>query len=455
MSQTRKALVRRLSYQGLGLIFLLVAVLFIATTVGFYRKSFSSDVPVELHVETAGSQLSKGSDVKIRGMRVGEVREVRHDSGQTTLDLALDPDKTEKVPADASARLLPKTLFGERYVALQTSEASESPIESGDVIRQDRSSTAIELEKVMSDVLPLLQAVQPEKLSSTLDAISTSLEGRGEQLGDTLVQLSDYLEEMNPSLPDLSENISELADVTDVYDQAAPEFLDAMDEMTTTTRTILEKREDLDSLYSVMTNSSADVNSFLEANEENFIEVTTTSQPVLDVMAKYAPQYPCMLEQFADSIPAAEASFGHGTDERNHVVITLTAENRGKYRPGVDEPEYIDERGPRCYPQVPAPGRWPQNPPEGPIEDGSSHPDPPKQPDDELSEPVIGADIPFTDGGGGSTPEGTPLLPNSGAENELISLLQSSATGVEPEDAPSWTSLLLGPLYRGTTVEVE
>src|SRR5690606_41563216 len=55
-----------------------------------------------------------------------------------------------------------------------------------------------------SNVLPRLQAVEPQKLAGTLSAVSTALEGRGEQLGETLVDLSDYLREFNPSPPDLS-----------------------------------------------------------------------------------------------------------------------------------------------------------------------------------------------------------------------------------------------------------
>lgn len=453
MSESRGVLLRRLGHQALGLVFLVVAALFIATTIAVYRKTFADVVFVQLQTDRVGNQLTEGADVKIRGLQVGEVREIRSEDGQATLDLALQPDKVEVIPAGVSARLLPKTLFGERYVALQPPENSAGHIAEGDVIEQDRSAAAVEIERVLSDILPLLQAVQPEKLSSTLEALSTALEGRGEQLGDTLVQVSNYLGELNPSLPDLQENISGLADVADVYDRTAPEFLETMAELTTTTRTIMEKRQQLESLYATVTGTATDLNGFLEANEHNLIQLTTTSQPVLDVLAKYAPQYPCMLQQFAESIPPAEAAFGYGTDEMNHVVITLIGENRGKYRPGVDEPEYLDKRGPRCYPQVPAPGRWPQYPPGGPIKDGTSSPEPPRQPDGTLPGPVIGLDVPF--GGGGATPAGAPLLPNSPAEHELISLLQSPDTGIPPEEVPGWGSVLLGPLYRGATVEVE
>ncbi|NIJ14899.1 virulence factor Mce-like protein [Saccharomonospora amisosensis] len=452
MSTTRRLLLRRLWHQLLGLVFLVVVALFITTTVAVYNKAFADVVMVQLKTDRIGTQLRDGADVKIRGVRVGEVRTVSSSGSGATLRLALDPRKVEVIPAAVSARLVPKTLFGERYVALQPpSGGGDGHIQAGDVIRQDRSAEAVEVEQVLSEVLPLLRSVRPEKLSSTLNAVSTALDGQGERLGETLVRLSHYLGELNPALPDIKADITGLADVSDVYNEAAPEFLEAMSDLTTTTRTLLEKRERLNTLYTSVSSASVNLASFLDANENNLIRLTATAQPVLDILEKYAPQYPCMFGQFAASIPAAKAAFGYKGDQMNHVVIKIIASNRGKYLPGVDEPKYLDKRGPRCYPQVPPPGKWPQYPPDGPVRDGSTHPG--TQFDDPLPGPVQGLDVPFSSGGG-STSAGVPLVANSRAEQELIALLQSPGTGIAPGDAPGWSSLLLGPLYRGATVEV-
>ncbi|MBB3664359.1 virulence factor Mce-like protein [Prauserella sediminis] len=498
---TRKAVVHRLGLQLLGLIFLVVAALFIATTIAIYNKAFSDAVPVRLEATTAGNQLRMGADVKIRGMRVGEVRSVSTDGQKAILELAIERDRIEAVPAGVSARLLPKTLFGERYVALQPPKRSAGsgevvPLAAGDVITQDRSRSAVELEEVLSNVLPLLQSVQPQKLSGTLSSVSDALEGRGEKFGDTLVGLSEYLKDFNPSLPDLSHDITAVADVADIYHEAAPDFLAAMRDLTTTTRTIVEKRQGLAGVYNSVAGASADLDRFLAANERNIIGLTTSSQPTLDVLAKYAPQYPCMFRQFAEAVPNAKAAFGHGDDEMNHVVIRMLADNRGKYEPGVDEPRYNDKRGPRCYPQKVPPERFPQYPPEGPLEDGSTHPAPSKN-SGPLPGPVLGYDVPFpengddkaalqggsgdaaggdaqdgsgtaargdaaagdaaggdTAGGGGAAQGRISSPANSAAEHRLIGVLQSPRTGIAPDELPGWGGVLLGPLYRGMTVEL-
>jgi virulence factor Mce-like protein len=443
----RKALWQRLRYQVLGLAFLLVAALFIAFTLAVYNKAFTAVTLVKLETDHVGSQLRTGGDVKVRGVVVGEVRSVLAKGDHAELELALDPDKTSVIPKNVSARLLPKTLFGERYVSLQLPEKPESSIKAGDVIPQDRSSTAIELQKVLDDVMPLLQAVQPEKLSSTLTAVSTALDGRGKQLGQTLSQLSDYLGKLNPSLPDIKADITGLANVSDTYNKAAPDLLQALSDLTTTSRTIVDQRTQLSDLYATVNAAAVDLTNFLLVNKDNLIRLTTAVQPTLDVLAKYAPEYPCLFNQLAGEVAPAELAFGKGTahPEVSRVTIEFSA-SRGKYLPGVDEPKYDDKRGPRCYPQVPKPGVWPQYPPDGAIKDGSSKPAPPKSPGGSLPGPITA---------GGGAVGGAGGIVGSQDETDLISLLASPALGTLPDQVPGWAGLLVGPLYRGAEVELK
>jgi phospholipid/cholesterol/gamma-HCH transport system substrate-binding protein len=434
----------RRRYQIYGLIFLVIAGMFVVLSVAFYRKTFTPVVPVTLETDHVGNQLRAGADVKLRGLIVGEVRNIRPNGDHAILDLALDPDHIGEIPGNVSARLLPKTLFGERYVALQAPEAPNGTLREGAVIGQDRTSSAIEIEQVLDNLMPVLQALQPEKLAATLNAMSTALDGRGKQFGDTLVQLGQYLGEITPSLPDLQANIQRLATVADTYAQAGPELLTALRDLTVTTQTVVEQRSQLANLYSTLTNASIDLGSFLAANKDNIINLASTSKSTLEVLAKYAPEYPCLLKQLVDSIPAADAAFGKGSATPNvtRVTIEITS-SRGKYLPGVDTPRYNDKRGPACYPVAKPPARFPQYPEGGPLDDGSTKPPPPSSDRPE--------DFPNTLPQSASEAQ----IANTPAEQELIAALVAPGLGVSPQDVPGWSSLLLGPLFRGTEVTLE
>ena len=435
----------KLRYQIYGLIFLVIAGMFVVLSVAFYRKTFTPVVPVTLETDHVGNQLRAGADVKLRGLIVGEVRGIRPNGDHAILDLAMDPDQLGQIPANVSARLLPKTLFGERYVALQVPSAPSGRLREGAVIGQDRTSSAVEIEQVLDNLMPVLQAVQPEKLSATLTAMSTALRGQGKEFGDTLVELGQYLGQLEPSLPDLQANIAKLAQVADTYAQAGPELLTALRDLTVTTQTVVEQRGQLQNLYATLTNASIDLGNFLAANKDNIINLASESTSTLEVLAKYAPEYPCLLKQLVDAIPSADAAFGKGTATPNvtRVTIEITA-SRGKYLPGVDTPRYDDKRGPRCYPVAHPPAVFPQYPEGGGLRDGSSKPPAPKN-----NRPQ---DFPNT------LPQSLtsePQLANSPAEQELIAALVAPGLGVQPSQVPSWGSLLVGPLFRGTEVTVQ
>ena len=97
------------------------------------------------------------------------------------------------IPRTVQAQILPKTLFGEQYVSLLLpkgqSSAGNNPIASGDVIHQDVSKPSLEAQDVFNNLYPALTYVEPAELNSTLTALATALNGRGKELGQTLVNL--------------------------------------------------------------------------------------------------------------------------------------------------------------------------------------------------------------------------------------------------------------------------
>ncbi len=419
-----------------GVAFLIVVISLIALSIATYSGAFSRGVPVTLRVEKTGLQLDVRSDVKVRGLIVGEVTDLSSSGGVATVGLMLKPEMAPLIPDNVSARLLPKTLFGEKYVSLVLPQRpSGRPLSAGDVIPQDRSQAARELDAALDGLLPLLQAVAPQDLAGTLGAISGALRGRGQRLGATLVRTQQLVSGLNPALPQLQEDITRIADLADTYTRAAPELLAALADLSTTTRTVAQQRENLAELFSSLTQASGDLREFLRENRENLIALAAESRPTLESLARYAPEYPCLLHSIAGLVPQIDRVFGVGTGQPGlHVYLEVT-NNRGKYLPGVDEPRYDEDRGPRCYP-VRDGIKFPEYP-GGPIQDGSTS-------------PPVGHSDPSPGLGPASTPPQAVMgLPNSPAEQQFLAALLASADG---ERHPGWTSFLLGPLLRGAEV---
>ncbi|MFJ8633714.1 MCE family protein [Streptomyces sp. NPDC093568] len=402
-----------------GVVFIAVLALLLSLSVAMYRQVFTPVVRITLEADSLGNQLDPRADVKLRGVLVGEVRGVRADGTKATLDIALKPEHVAYIPSDVHARLLPKTLFGEKYVDLVPSAASSArPIRAGDVITQDRTQVGIEVQQLMNDLLPLLRTVQPGKLNATLSAFATALEGRGDRIGDNLTRLEAYLRRLNPHLPSLTEDIARFAEVAEVYGDAAPDLMDILRNTITTSRTLVEQKDRLAAALRSTATVAGTAEDFLDANGDRLIALGRVSRPTLELFARYSPEYPCLLAGLVRQEKASEEAFRGG---KMHITLEVVRP-RGAYEPG-EEPRYGERSGPDCRdlprPPVPAPGAH--------LDDGSKS------------------------GGSASGPLGVSA---TRAEQQAVGSLVAPALGVPADEVPPVATLLFGPLARGTAVSV-
>lgn len=434
MSALRWGRVRDLTL-GLGYGVLVLALA--AGTWLTYNQVFADRSDIKLSTRTVGSALQKGSDVKLNGVPVGKVTAIEPRDGGATLTLALEPEVLDELPKDTTARLLPKTLFGERYVALVVDDGTPGAgeiLEAGDTIHQDASAAAVEIEELFDELLPVLQAIQPDKLSATLGELALMLRGNGDELGTALVSWGEYLTKLNPLTPQLADDLASLGRVAQTYADAAPDLVDALDSMTTTSQTLVDQETQVNDLFASVIVAADETNRWLVANSDTVIALSRESRRALEAVAPYATQFPCLASSLRDFIPVMDKALGKGTDEPGvHVVLSVTP-SRGKYVIGRDDPAYATSGRPRC-----------------PYQDGSTQPasarateDGPERILPPPSERVRQAFA--TNLGLGEA--------NSPAENQLIAELMAPSAGVSPADYPAWSSLLVGPLLRGAEVEL-
>ena len=209
------------NHKVLGVVFLALLLSGVWASYGVFTQKFTDFDEVELKTSNIGLQLPIRADVKIRGVQVGEVTDIKAEADGATLTLGLYPDMRDTIPGNVTGSIVPKTLFGEKYVSLIVPEGPiADAIEVDAVI--DRTDVSTEVEQVLNDLYPLLRAVQPAEINMTLNAIATALEGRGDQLGNNLETIDSYLKRLNPEIPALVEDLRLTGEVSDVYADVLP-----------------------------------------------------------------------------------------------------------------------------------------------------------------------------------------------------------------------------------------
>lgn len=410
-----------------GVAFLTVIALLIWLSIAIYNKTFERVTTVTIEADRAGLQLPKFGDVRLNGALVGQVREVSQDGRDAVITVALEPDQAEEIPENVEVEILPTTLFGQKFVSLVLpDDPSSRPLADGAVIPPDRVETNVELSRILADLFPLLRAVRPADLNATLNALATALGGRGEQLGTTMDELDGYLGEISDHLPTLREDLIKLADVADTYDLAAPDLLNVLRDVSTTSETIIDNEEQLGVFFSDLQGLADTSTAVLRENEANLIRVGQVTEPILRVLAVYAPELPCLLRGAARYAPRLARTF-----EGNQVkqYLELGTPQYSAYDED-DKPTYGEVgHGPWCLglPNPPVPAK------EVALDQGS---DIDENPPTALIPDYLGLNRPGADYSG------------SEGEQAIVNALLAERTGWSADRFGSLGALMYAPLVR-------
>jgi virulence factor Mce-like protein len=461
----RKTRVKR-RLQGVG--FLVVVALLLGLTIAVYNKSlpWQSTDQVILEADRAGNQLVVPADVKLDGVLVGRVSGVSTAGQSARLTLQIDKSRLPEIPENVVARILPKTLFGEKFVQLVIpGQPSAQHLQAGAVITQDRSTTAIELQTVFNDFVPLLRTLNPAQLSVTLSNLASAVRNRGDALGRNLSLVNDYFSRFNKDLPNFEHDIRALASAAGTYADATPDLLAMLRNFSVNANTFTVKQDVYAQFLAGSSDFARTATNVFGSNADRLIRLANVSKPVLDLYAQYSVVLECLPNGLAIyDRTRLEQAFGGGP----YLHITLTpVGDRGVYSKS-DRTLKSDITSltlpPNCFGLPygnhglhPVNSRYPGNHPSDNEACGGSPPPPPS------------AGCPPASGGAATSRRKTsrashaataPSVNSSGMvatpnEQGFVSGLLAPLLGDGSEPVPAGLAdLLIGPMLRGMAVSI-
>ncbi|MCW2857410.1 MAG: mammalian cell entry protein [Marmoricola sp.] len=270
--------------RGVGM----VVVIGVALGLLFMRSSgtFGGPEHVSAQLADAGGSLGKSADVKVRGVIVGTVTSIgRGPDGGVRVQMSIPGDKLKMIPANVVARILPATVFGTSFVDLTTSgPSSTASLRAGAVVPADSRQGTLELQQALDDIDNLVKAVGPAELASAIGSAAQALDGRGQQLGDTIDLANSYLARLNPRLPAVRADLHSLVTNLQLAQEVAPDLLQATNDALVAARTIVDEKASIATIISGGTALTAQANAFVSANSADLIRFIDNSATLLDVV---------------------------------------------------------------------------------------------------------------------------------------------------------------------------
>ena len=338
----RSALVRR------AVVMLVIATLFGTLVLAYGRGMFADQVKLSAVIDDAGGALTSGSDVKSRGVILGEVTSITSAGDKVRIGMTLDGDEARRVPRNVQARVLAATVFGTTSVDLVVpggATTTATGLQAGQEIQQDRSSRTLELQNTLDSTDEVLTAIEPAKLATTLSSIAGAVRGRGSELGGTLRTLETYLERLEPHLP-LVQEVLQLAaiDLRTLAD-VSPDLLKATDNSLTTTRTIAAKQSELAATLTRSRGLVKTADRFLRDQKEQITVTVANSAITFDALYDHRTGLAGGFSSFVTFAERGSDGFSDGPFLHTDVYIKLGG--GGEYT-AADCPRYGPAAGDNC-----------------------------------------------------------------------------------------------------------
>ena len=277
------------------------------TTIGVQWAfgTFDNGYRISADFAAAGQGLVQGSDVKVRGLDIGHVDSIELRDGRAVVTMFIN--EGHDIPRDSSTfTVRPKTLFGEKFIdVILGPEESDGPyFEDGDEVprffeegdpepegvlrdpegRGLRSAGGFELERVLADAFPILEAIDPDDVSILLDELSRAGDGLGETINRSIVNGERVLDVQAARDAETRQFLEDLAELSGELAVRAPDLIAGAEDLNVALPVLIDNPEAFRRLLAELERTSGELADLLEANTAFIDSVYTDGQAVLDVL---------------------------------------------------------------------------------------------------------------------------------------------------------------------------
>ncbi|MDT7765790.1 MAG: phospholipid/cholesterol/gamma-HCH transport system substrate-binding protein [Mycobacterium sp.] len=300
-------------YKTAGAVFLVIVSVVAAFIYLVFRGDLTDKTQLTLLSPRAGLVVEPGSKVTYNGVVIGRVARIDmvDDQGTPKARLTLDVDQRYigDIPANVAADIRATTVFGNKYISFGSPKnPSKQHISAHAVI--DASAVTTEFNTLFETVTSIAEKVDPIKVNETLTATAQALTGLGDRFGESLENGNQILADLNPQMPQITYDTRRVADLADVYADAAPDLLDGLENAVRTARTFNDHRADIDAALMAALGFADDAADSFERGGPYLVRGAADLVPTTQLLDDYQGEILCSFRKFSDVQKRSAAVLG-------------------------------------------------------------------------------------------------------------------------------------------------
>jgi virulence factor Mce-like protein len=234
----------------------------------------------------AGLNVRPGDEVRVRGVPVGTIASIDIDEEAYTARYRLSVDPDAPIAADTSASLVPKTLFGDKYVELQSAPSTGERIADGAHISLDRTSAPSEVQEVLDRLQPVLDEVDPVTFANLISSTAEGLDGAGADIASLVDTVPAALATITANQQDLGRIFRAIPGVAGTLEARADQLVEVAEAFGTLAQTVDDNEDELAAFVADTAELSARAAELLTTEEPRLDRITEDLFSVVDIVAE-------------------------------------------------------------------------------------------------------------------------------------------------------------------------
>ncbi|MCX2931675.1 MCE family protein [Mycobacterium sp. CVI_P3] len=273
--------VRRRTQIGLALA--LVAVLIAGLVVVLHVTDLRGKIRVTAYFDSS-TGIYPGDEVRILGVPVGEIDTIEPQPQRAKITFWVDD--SYRVPADVKAVIIAPSLVSSRAIALTPAYTAGPVLQTGAVITRDRTMVPVEWDNLRAQLEKLTQTLQPTEpggvstLGAFVNTVADNLRGRGTDIHDMVVKLSQALSILGDQSDDVFGTVKNLAVLVSALHDSAGLMSELNRNLAAVTALLSDDPDEVSRAVSDLNTAITDVRGFVAENRDG---LGTTSDKLAEL----------------------------------------------------------------------------------------------------------------------------------------------------------------------------
>ena len=208
------------------------------------------------------SRLKAGQDVRIAGVPVGSVKDVKLNS-DNTVDVTFDVDNRYQLYTSTRAVVRYQNLVGDRYLEITSGPGDLRKLPAGGTIAEKNTQPALDLDALLGGLRPVLKGLDGTKLNEVSNAVIELLQGQGGALSTLLASTSSFTHDLATRDQLIGDTINDLNTVLGTVDEKGAQFDASVDQLQRLITGLAENRDPIAGAIPPLASATDDLTNLL------------------------------------------------------------------------------------------------------------------------------------------------------------------------------------------------